>query len=1177
VRNCSLALTSSALGCVVGFASAATAAPALPSGGHVVAGSASIGKSSGSTLTIDQSSSKAIINWSGFSIGQGGTVRFDNGSGATLNRVTGTNISSIDGLLSATGSVYLINPNGVIIGKSGVVDTGGTFIASTQDLTNASFMTGGTLTFSGTSTASVLNLGKVGSLGGDVALIASKIENNGTITASQGDVGLAAGFQVTMSDATQNDGKFQVRVGGSGTSATNTGTIQAAEAELKANGGNVYALAGNTGGTIQATGVSASDGKVLLIAENGTTTANGTLAGREVETSGASVNFAGVTVKAGAWLVDPTDLTISASAAASIDKSLAAGTSVTLKTTSSGASGPGVTSSGAGDIIIASGLSWSTSATLTLDSLAAITIDAPIKVGGAGGLVVDDDGDFSFGNGASINYGATSHGGAFTRNGVSYTLIYSLAQLAGLSGGSGDDALATSLNASSATYTAAVVASFGGTFEGLGNTISNLTIAASSGAEGLFGIFSGTLRDLGIVGGSVSGGEYDGDLVGHQSGGSIIQSYATGAVSGFAGGLVGYQSGGSIVQSYATGAVYGAIAGGLVGAQAGGGSIVRSYATGLADGGSAGGLVGVGAGDISQSYATGGALAGTDEAAGGLVGEQEGGAITQSYADGGVSGGGSAGGLVGTQHAGNITLSYATGAVGSPRDAGGLVGVSGPNGHIVQSYATGPVQGSGNVGGLVGSLGGSITASYWDTQTTGQSAGSGSGTGAFSATGLTTVQFAAASNFSGWTFGATPGASGWVIVDADGSLNNSGGAAGATRPMLLSEYSTTIVNGHQLELMNLDLSASYTLGADIDLEPEITDASGIWFVSSNAPLAGYGFVPVGGLTASFTGNFDGQGDKIKDMIIDRPKTDDVGLFGDIGTTGSVLDIGLIGGSVDGSHKVGDLAGAVYGTVADTFASGSVTGADYVGGLVGYQSTGTIDGSYATGPVNAPTDAGGLVGLQHAGSITDSYATGAVSGTTDVGGLVGDEFGSVGLSHATGAVSGAADGDDVGGLVGGQNGGALNQSYSTGDVSGDDYIGGLVGIQDAGSITNSYSTGSASGTRAVGGLVGRIHGSLSFSYAAGAVTGGAYVAGLVGYISSGSVASSYWDAQATGQSAGLGGGSGGPFSAKGLTTAQMQNYQTYGTTYAGWNFTSVWIPPPNPAADGGKGAYPQLEP
>jgi hypothetical protein len=88
---------------------AAHAGGALPTNGQYVAGQGAITSSAGS-VTVNQSSSHGIINWQGFSIGQGNSVVFNNGSGATLNRVTGGNLSQIDGSLKATGSVYLINP-----------------------------------------------------------------------------------------------------------------------------------------------------------------------------------------------------------------------------------------------------------------------------------------------------------------------------------------------------------------------------------------------------------------------------------------------------------------------------------------------------------------------------------------------------------------------------------------------------------------------------------------------------------------------------------------------------------------------------------------------------------------------------------------------------------------------------------------------------------------------------------------------------------------------------------------------------------------------------------------------------------------------------------------------------------------------------------------------------------
>ncbi|MBV9113837.1 MAG: filamentous hemagglutinin N-terminal domain-containing protein, partial [Hyphomicrobiales bacterium] len=122
---------------------AAIPANMLPQGGHFVAGAGTIG-TQGLTETITQSSQRGIIDFNSFSIGKSGTVKINNGTGATLNRVTGGNLSQILGTLSATGSVYLVNPQGVVVGKSGVITTGGTFLASSLDISNQNFMAGQT-------------------------------------------------------------------------------------------------------------------------------------------------------------------------------------------------------------------------------------------------------------------------------------------------------------------------------------------------------------------------------------------------------------------------------------------------------------------------------------------------------------------------------------------------------------------------------------------------------------------------------------------------------------------------------------------------------------------------------------------------------------------------------------------------------------------------------------------------------------------------------------------------------------------------------------------------------------------------------------------------------------------------------------------------------------------------
>ncbi|MCW2339147.1 filamentous hemagglutinin family protein [Sphingobium sp. B2D3A] len=267
-------------------------AQTLPSGGTVVTGSATINTGAGRT-DIRQTSGKAIIEWNDFSIGQGGTVAIDNGKGATLNRVTGAAASSIDGLLQSTGSVYLINRNGIVIGKSGKVDVGGKFVGSTQDISNESFMAGGSQTLAGASEASIVNYGKIGSLGGDVVLVAAKVDNQGAIEAANGSVGLLAGYQVMLRDQADRDGKFSVVVGGTGTSVTNAGQLKAAEAELRAQSGNIYALAG-TSGAINAQGVSAQGGRIFLTAgESGEVSIASTLTAKKADATGGAIEVTG--------------------------------------------------------------------------------------------------------------------------------------------------------------------------------------------------------------------------------------------------------------------------------------------------------------------------------------------------------------------------------------------------------------------------------------------------------------------------------------------------------------------------------------------------------------------------------------------------------------------------------------------------------------------------------------------------------------------------------------------------------------------------------------------------------------------------------------------------------------------------------------------------------------------
>lgn len=257
------------------FAAALALSPSfsheIPTAGIVTNGQASIITHDG-WLNVTQNSQTAIISWETFSVGAGGHAHFENGNGATLNRVRGNVASQINGRLTATGSLYLINPNGITVGQNGTVETGGSFVGTTLDLTDEEFAkaaAGDAYTLAGSSNATIVNAGKIGSLGGDVVLAAREVENHGDIEATSGAVGLLAGSEVLIKDRNSHDGRFLVKSRSADTSVTNTGSIKAVEIELRANGGNVYALAGNRGGIITATGSETRNGRIFLTADEG--------------------------------------------------------------------------------------------------------------------------------------------------------------------------------------------------------------------------------------------------------------------------------------------------------------------------------------------------------------------------------------------------------------------------------------------------------------------------------------------------------------------------------------------------------------------------------------------------------------------------------------------------------------------------------------------------------------------------------------------------------------------------------------------------------------------------------------------------------------------------------------------------------------------------------------------
>ena len=627
---------------------------------------------------------------------------------------------------------------------------------------------------------------------------------------------------------------------------------------------------------------------------------------------------------------------------------------------------------------------------------------------------------------------------------------------------------------------------FTGVFDGNGYTISHLSIDVDGkSCIGLFGkLGSGAcISDLGLEAVDING---TGDYVGGLSG-RIGEWYGTDII---------------VTNCYSIGEVSGdSIVGGLVGSN--NGSITLCFSTGSFSGAkTVGGLVGTSNGNITSCYSTG-SVSGTGNQIGGLAGLNWGN-ITSCCSSSSVTGDEHVGGLAGG-NGGSVTSSYNTGSVRGSFRAGGLVGKNW--GSITSCYSTGAVAGNNDVGGLVGDNNssnfrpGSITASFWDIETSGQAKSDGG-------TGLTTSEMQDIDIYlsEGWDFvdeavngtcdywQISPGNYPQLRYPTDENLRMPEGLGTAEQPYLIRD-------ANDLGTMWLKPMAHYRLETSLDLS-EIT-----WSV----PVVPW-----------FGGTFNGNDHVISNLHIQGGGY--LGLFGQLGFGAKISNIVLEAADIRGTGEyIGTLAGftgdswyAPDRIVVNCYSTGSVSGNSDVGGLVGLNAPGSsITSCYYTGEVSGNDNVGGLVG-NGVGDITNSYSTGEVSGNDNVGGLVG-----AGRNITNSYSNGSASGNhNVGGLVG-KGRGNITNSYSTGSVSGDWDVGGLVGNKgDHGSITSCYSTGAVTGGNNAGGLVGRNWGSITSCYSTGAVTGDNNVGGLLGCNhdwrgNHGTVNNSFWDIQTSG--------------------------------------------------------------
>ena len=789
---------------------------ALPHGGVVSKGQATLGYATG-RLLVTQSTSSATFNWGSFNVKSGQSVvyRTPGASSVSLNYIGGTTPSSIDGTVTSNGILYFMNPNGLIFGSGSVVSATGV-------------MAFGSATPWGKSTGVVSNAGVLMATdNGTVALVGTSVTNAGTITAPGGEVLLAAGSTVTPI-AQANGASVSVVTTGGGT-IDDSGILSAETVGDKT--GQVTLQAGSQSGTVSL------DSTAILDASAPTGGNGGT-----IETSASRVNVANdalVTTDAskgssGTWTLDPVSFYIGMNTgSANTTKgnllgyedisgttlgSLLQNGNIVIDSTS-GANGS------LGNIYVNGPISWSSSNSLTLNAVNNIEINSQIKntVGSyantqsltGGGMTISYPNtpllvlradDMDIGGSATNTLGGVpsgvgsvyiNSGGSLNVNGpvalyynpknywtpTSFTNLGSGIMTAYMLLSSNFDLYYIDQNQTSqilsnnyALNSSFTLPSFGS----LTNTPSDINqINFTSSANGVNLPSSSTYSNW-IRFGGFKTGSYKGSFDGLNHFVSNMEIYDSVHISS---GFFGYVtqgiisnfgiSSGSIFASNPNVNYYDGGYGGFAGIS-GDNSIFKNdfskvNITGAAwTGGFVGQLCptaecgGTQAGVVMDSFSSGnvnntGSVLYVDS--GGFVGNNEG-EIFNSYESGNISGentvGGFAGIVSGNTYSSLIMNSYEIGNVEGGTYVGGFVGYDRGPGQIIDSFSSGTVHASSNKGGFSGSGGSMGNGNPVVTNSYWNKITSGL-TSSYNGTGLTSSQFKSLNNFISWGFNSWDG------------------------------------------------------------------------------------------------------------------------------------------------------------------------------------------------------------------------------------------------------------------------------------------------------------------------------------------------------------------------------------------------------------------------------------
>ncbi len=653
---------------------------------------------------------------------------------------------------------------------------------------------------------------------------------------------------------------------------------------------------------------------------------------------------------------------------------------------------------------------------------------------------------------------------------------------------------------------------FTGIFDGNEHTISDLNVnREDEDFVSLFGdVVSSEIKDLELVDVEIVGGFLTAALADLGGNSTVKRCYSSGTIEG------GFKDQGRLRRDFGTGGLISRVYGSRYFEDSRlEYSYSSAEVIGREESFAVGGLVGTNTGVIKESLAAGNVTS-ENEIAGGLVGfiSFSEGFVGDSYALGDVNGEEDTGGVIARTNKGTVKDSYAAGEVSPGENAGGLIGYQWDSLYSLEnSYwdvqTTGQDESDGGTGlnttEMIGVEATDNMALYerWSAVAEGERI---AGTGLYPLDDgypiLQNVDAGKQLKVQGIEYEMIEDHNLTVIVkDAEGDsvegadvevgsyegTTDSDGQVEYTiyeddhliiaekddrvtgRDITLDQDKTVTVslqgglgteedpyqieNWIQLDNIRKNLTAHYELISDLD---ENTD--GYYDFASTHANTGKGWNPIGeggrydDRVYAFRGGFDGQGYEIKNLVIERPKEEHIGMFGSYKGESyekieiknlSLVDVDVYTETREGT---GGLIGySEYTDVTDCYVNGEVKGDRWVGGLIGFSRYHhIIEGCYSTvdvtglglhGTVGGET-IGGLVGGTFGVNIKNCYATGNVTGVNRVGGLIGSGSTHFENCYATGNITGE---ESVGGLIGYTNSDVID-SFSL-ERAGLDFIGG----------------------------------------------------------------------------------------------------------------------------------------